>query len=129
MRFSNSSSRNTSLGQSSKFPISSISISSSPPSTIAFFSERLSSSIKAQVCFFFLSGFSSQTLTIHRTAGEVRGSSVIPLYHFHPLTNIETLICNFAREMTITYFLSQRLCLPDYYTMRFTTLSNCHLSD
>ena len=54
--------------------------------------------------FFFLSGFSSQTLTIHRTAGEGRGPSFIPLYHFHPLTNIETFICNFACEMTITYF-------------------------
>ena len=40
---------------------------------------------------FFLSRFSSQTLTIHRTAGEERGPSFIPLYHFHPLTNIETL--------------------------------------
>ena len=61
--------------------------------------------------FFFLSGFSSQTLTIHRTAGEGRGPSFIPLYHFHPLTNIDTFICNFACEMTITYFQSQRFCL------------------
>ena len=70
--------------------------------------------------FFFLSGFSSQTLTIHGTAREGRGPSFIPLYHFHPLTNIETFICNFAFEMTIT---------PDCYSMRFTTLSNYHLSD
>ena len=67
----------------------------------------------------FLSGFSSQTLTIHRTAGEGRGPSFIPLFHFHPLTNIETFIFNFACEMTITYFQSQRLYLPDYYSMRF----------
>ena len=33
------------------------------------------------------------------------GPSFIPLYHFHPLTNIETFICNFACEMTITHFL------------------------
>ena len=33
--------------------------------------------------FFFLSGFSSQTLTIHRTVREGRGPSFIPLYHFH----------------------------------------------
>ena len=26
------------------------------------------------------------------------------LYHFHPLTNIETFICKFAREMAITFF-------------------------
>ena len=45
---------------------------------------------------FFLSGFSSQTLTIYRTVGKTRGLSFIPLYHFHLLTNIETFICNFA---------------------------------
>ena len=39
----------------------------------------------------------------HRTAGEGRGPSFIPLYHFHPLTNIQTFICSFACEMTITY--------------------------
>ena len=54
--------------------------------------------------FFFLSGFLSRTLTTYRTAGERRGPSFILLYHFHPLTNIQTFICNFAREMTITYF-------------------------
>ena len=53
---------------------------------------------------FFLSGFSSQTPTIHRTAGEERGPSFIPLYHFHPLTNIQTFICNFACEMTSHIF-------------------------
>ena len=35
--------------------------------------------------------------------GERGGPSFIPLYHFHPLTNIETFICNFGCEMTITY--------------------------
>ena len=54
--------------------------------------------------FFFYQGFLSRTLTIHRTAGEGKGPSFIPLYHFHPLTNIQTFICNFACEMTITYF-------------------------
>ena len=54
--------------------------------------------------FLFYQGFLSQTLMIHRTAWEGRGLSFIPLYHFHPLTNIETFICNFACEMTITYF-------------------------
>ena len=56
------------------------------------------------ITVFFLSGFSSQALTIRRAAGEGRGPSFIPLYHFHPLTNIETFICNFACEMTMTYF-------------------------
>ena len=40
----------------------------------------------------------------HRTTGERSGPSFIPLYQFHPLTNIQTFICNFACEMTITYF-------------------------
>ena len=51
--------------------------------------------------FFFLSGFSSQTQDYSQDS---RGPFFIPLYHFHPLTNIETLICNFACEMTTTYF-------------------------
>ena len=54
--------------------------------------------------FSILSGFSSQTLTIHRTAVERSGPSFIALYHFYPLRNIEIFICNFACEMTITYF-------------------------
>ena len=33
-----------------------------------------------------------------------RGDHFFPLYLFHPLTNIETFICNFASEMTMTYF-------------------------
>ena len=57
-----------------------------------------------QCDFFFLPEFSFTDTEIHRTAGEGRGPSFIPLYHFHPLMNIETFICNFACEMTITYF-------------------------
>ena len=51
-----------------------------------------------------------------------RGPSFIPLFHFHPLTNIQTFICSFACEMIILYFQLQRLCLPDCYSMRFITL-------
>ena len=54
--------------------------------------------------FFFCQSFLSRTLTTHRTAREGRGSFSIPLYHFHPLTNIQTFISNFACEMTMTYF-------------------------
>ena len=50
--------------------------------------------------FFFLSGFSFTDTD--KSKG--RGPFFIPLYHFHPLTNIQTFICNFAREMTIAYF-------------------------
>ena len=63
------------------------------------------------------------------TAGEGRGPSFIPLYHFYPFNNIQTFICNFAREITITYFYSQRLYLPGCDSMRFTTLSNYYLID
>ena len=52
----------------------------------------------------FLCNIVTQTLTIHRTAGEVRGPSFIPLYRFHPLTNIEIFICNFACGMTTRIF-------------------------
>ena len=79
--------------------------------------------------FFFYQGFLSKILTINRTAGEGRGPSFIPFYHFNPLANIETFICNFACEMTMTYFQSQRWCLPDWSSMRFTTLSNYLLND
>ena len=64
---------------------------------------------------FFPLGFLSQTLTIHRTAGEVRGPCFISLYHFHPLTNIETFICNFACKITITYFCVYQAVLDEIY--------------
>ena len=54
--------------------------------------------------FFFCQRFLSRTLTPHSTAGKGRGLSFIPFYHSHPLTNMQTFICNFACEMTITYF-------------------------
>ena len=47
---------------------------------------------------FFYQGFFSRTLTTHSKGREDT------IYHFHPLTNIQTIICNFAPEMTITYF-------------------------
>ena len=47
------------------------------------------------IYIFFLSGFSF-TDTDDRTAGEGRGTSFIPLYQLHPLTNIQTFIWNFA---------------------------------
>ena len=82
--------------------------------------------------FFSIRVFFSWILTTHRTAGEERGPSLplpsFPLCHFHPFTNVQAFICNFAREMTITYFY-QCLYLPDCYSMRFTTLSNYYLID
>ena len=63
-----------------------------------------------KVIFFCLSGFSSQTHTIHRTAGEGRGPSFFPLYHFHPLTNNETFICNFACEW-LSHIFNRNACV------------------
>ena len=72
--------------------------------------------------FFVYQGFLSQTLTIHRIAGEGRGSSFIPLYHFLPLTNIETFICNFTCDIWDDYhvfliatFVFTRLLLDEIY--------------
>ena len=79
--------------------------------------------------FFCYQGYLHSHWRFTGQQGKEGGPSFIPLYHFHPLTNIETFICNFACEMTITYFYSQRLCLPDCYSIRFTTLLNYHFSD
>ena len=62
---------------------------------------------------FFQSLFLSQTLTIHWKEGK-GGAIFTPLYHIHPLTNIQTFICNFASEMTTAYFQLLCLQLPDW---------------
>ena len=64
-----------------------------------------------------------------RWAAEGREPSFIPLYHFHLPTNIQVFIYSFAREVTITYFQSQRFYLQHCYSMRFTTLSSKYLID
>ena len=50
-------------------------------------------------CNFFLSGFSSADTEDSQDSRGREGTtfySTLPLYQFHPLTNIETFICNFA---------------------------------
>ena len=59
--------------------------------------------VQFNIIYFFYQRFPSQTLTVHRTTREGKGPSFIPLYHFHPITNNEAFVCNFACEMTITY--------------------------
>ena len=50
----------------------------------------------------FLSGFSF-TDTIDSQDSKVRRDTIlIPLYHFQPITDIHTFICNFTCEMTTT---------------------------
>ena len=72
--------------------------------------------------FIFYMSFHSRTLTIHKTTGEGRDPSFIPLCYFHLFTNIWTFICNFECEMTITLF----LIAPLVFT-RLLLDENCHL--
>ena len=87
--------------------------------------------------FFFLSGFSSQTLTIHRTGEEGRGPSYIPLYHFHPLRTLTHLFATlhvrwlsriFNRNVCV-YQTATRWDLPPYritiWLIDDVTLSFC----
>ena len=60
--------------------------------------------IYSKFFFFYYQSFLSQTLTIHRTAGQWRGSLFVSIYHFHLLTNIQTFICNFGCEVTSRIF-------------------------
>ena len=80
---------------------------------------NLSNHTRLKNSFFFYQGFLSRTLMTHRTEGEERGPFFIPLYHFHPLTNIQTFICNFACEMTIIFLIAPlvftRLLLDEIY--------------
>ena len=84
---------------------------------------------KALLNFFFYQGFLSRTLTTQRTAGERKGPFFIPFYHFHLLPNIQTFICNFACEMTITNFYRKAWIYQTATRWDFTTLSNYHLID
>ena len=68
------------------------------------------------VCFFFCfyQGFVSRTLTTHRTAGEGTGPFFIPLYHFHPLTKIQTFsIWNDYHIFLISTLVFTRLLLDE----------------
>ena len=67
--------------------------------------------------FFFYQGFLSRTLTTHRTAGEGRGPSFIPLYHFHLLTNIYLQLCTWDDYyiFLIATLVFTRLLLDEIY--------------
>ena len=78
--------------------------------------------------FFFCQGFFSRTMTTDKTAGEGRGTSFIPLYHFHPLTNIHTFIlqlCMFDdyHIFLIAPLIFTRLLLDEiYHLIEYTHL-------
>ena len=70
--------------------------------------------------FFFLSGFSFMDTDDLQDSRGRGGQFFVPLYHFHPLTNIQTLICNFACEMAyriclITMLVFTRLLLDERF--------------
>ena len=76
---------------------------------------------------FFLSGFFSLPMTIHKAVRE--GKEPIPFYHVHSLINNKTFTCNFTYKMNTAYFYSHRLSSPDSHccSLRFTTLLNYNL--
>ena len=84
--------------------------------------------IQIHLSFFFLSGFFSRTMTTDKTAREGRGTSFIPLYHFHPLTNIHTFIlqlCMFDDHhiFLIALLIFTRLLLDEiYHLIEYTHL-------
>ena len=63
--------------------------------------------------YYFLSGFSFTDTGDSQDSKGSEGTIFFSLYHFQPLTNIQTSICNFACEITMAYFWSHRLYLPD----------------
>ena len=70
--------------------------------------------------FFFYQNFLSRTPTTHRTVGERRGPSFIPLYHLKPLTNIQTFILQLCTWDDFHIFLNAplvftRLLLGEIY--------------
>ena len=74
--------------------------------------------------FFFCQGFPSRTLTVHKTGGEGRRLSFISLYrprtfrHFFPTSHVRWYHTFLIAPLVFTW------CY-----MRFTTLSNYHLTD
>ena len=53
----------------------------------------------SETSFINIWGFFTYTDVLQVSWG-IEGPIFIPLYHFHPLTNIQTLICSFASETT-----------------------------
>ena len=69
------------------------------------------------IFFFLYQGFISQTLAIHRTAGEVRRPPFITLYHFQPLTNIQAFVCNLHMRWLSRIF-NHNICVYQTATQR-----------
>ena len=60
--------------------------------------------------FFFYQDFLSQTLITHRTAGEGRGPSFSPLYHFHPLTKFRQLFAT-LHVRWLSHIFNRTVCI------------------
>ena len=78
--------------------------------------------------YIFYQDFLSRTLTTHRTAG--KGGNHL-LFHSTTSTCSQTLRHLFAtlHVRWLSCIFNRNACLPDCYSMRFTTLSNYHLID
>ena len=79
------------------------------PSTPNFSNIKISKELNINVAFYLLHpfpifGFSFTGTEDSQNCRGMKGMIFIPPYHFHPLTIVQTFICNFAYEMTTTYF-------------------------
>ena len=70
---------------------------------------------------FFCLVFLSQTLRIWDSMRREE-NVLIRLYHFHPFTNIQTFISNFASKVTSYLVFLITVHFPSYYSMRFIHL-------
>ena len=90
-------------------------------------------SIRTKAWELYYQGYLSRTMSIHRTEREERDHFFILFYHFHLLMSLQTFICNFVCEMTMSYFyhisiatlVFTRLLLDGIYHL----IGNYHLTD
>ena len=80
-------------------------------------------SVISYLLFFFYRVFLTDPDDSQDSREKERAIFIHP-YHLCSFTNIHVFISRLACEMTISYFYSHRLLLPDCYSMRFTTLLN-----
>ena len=80
-------------------------------------------SIETLLYSFCISRFSFTDTDDSQGSRGMEGMIFIALYHFQPPTNVQSFICNFAYEMTRTYFI---IALPACCSIRFNIFGNLH---
>ena len=79
-------------------------------------------------CFYsFLLRFFFADIDNSQESRKRKGLIFVPLYHFHPLTNIQTFVALIVRWLPRIFIESQ--VSPACYSMRFTTLEDCRFID